>query len=175
MWYTTSTPTTLRRAQGRPGLHQPDHRCQRRYYPYGGVRWSSGTLPTEYGFTGQRWEAGLGLYYYRARWYYPALGRFISADTIVPNPGNPQDLNRYAYAANNPLIYIDPSGHVACLDEECNWVENPATGEIAWRGPLPQDPLTNAQWEISKRAADTFGLPPELVAGTVAVEIQWRL
>ncbi|MBC7227550.1 MAG: RHS repeat-associated core domain-containing protein, partial [Thermoflexales bacterium] len=65
----------------------------------------------------QRWDAALGLYDYRARYYDPALGRFISADTIVPNPGNPQDLNRYAYVRNNPLRYTDPSGHcVAGLD-----------------------------------------------------------
>ncbi|MFP4345125.1 MAG: RHS repeat-associated core domain-containing protein, partial [Anaerolineales bacterium] len=46
-----------------------------------------------------------------ARYYDPALGRFISADTIVPDPANPQSLNRYAYVYNNPLKYTDPSGH----------------------------------------------------------------
>ncbi len=83
------------------------------YYPYGEERWnaSGGTLPTDYTFTGQRNEASLGLYDYHARFYDPYLGRFISADTIVPNPGNPQDFNRYAYAADNPLRYVDPSGH----------------------------------------------------------------
>ncbi|MBC6962635.1 MAG: hypothetical protein DWB48_07870, partial [Nitrosomonas sp.] len=39
------------------------------------------------------------------------LGRFLSADTIVPNPLDPQDLNRFSYVRNNPLRYIDPSGH----------------------------------------------------------------
>jgi hypothetical protein len=39
------------------------------------------------------------------------IGRFISADTIVPNPANPQSLNRYSYCLNNPLKYIDPTGH----------------------------------------------------------------
>jgi hypothetical protein len=39
------------------------------------------------------------------------LARFISADTIVPDPANPQALNRYAYVLNNPLKYTDPSGH----------------------------------------------------------------
>ena len=62
-------------------------------------------------------EAGLGLYDYKARFYDAALGRFISADTVVPNPGNPQDLNRYAYAANNPLRYVDPTGHWYGPDE----------------------------------------------------------
>jgi len=48
--------------------------------------------------------------YYGARFYDGALGRFLQADPIVPSPGNPQSLNRYAYAANNPLRYVDPSG-----------------------------------------------------------------
>jgi hypothetical protein len=38
------------------------------------------------------------------------LGRFISPDTIVPHPANPQSFNRYSYCLNNPLKYIDPSG-----------------------------------------------------------------
>jgi hypothetical protein len=51
--------------------------------------------------------------YYGARYYDATLGRFVQADTVVPNPGNPQDLNRYAYVRNNPLRYVDPSGHDA--------------------------------------------------------------
>ena len=48
-----------------------------------------------------------------ARWYDALTGRWLSADTIVPGAGNPQSLNRYTYVNNNPLAYIDPSGHVA--------------------------------------------------------------
>jgi hypothetical protein len=55
------------------------------------------------------------LYDYVARRYDPALGRFIQADTIVPEPGNPQSLNRYTYVYNNPLTYTDPSGHCTPL------------------------------------------------------------
>jgi hypothetical protein len=39
------------------------------------------------------------------------LGRFVSADTIVPDPANPQSLNRYSYVYDNPLKYVDPTGH----------------------------------------------------------------
>jgi RHS repeat-associated protein len=81
------------------------------YYPYGTPRWSQGTLPTDYTFTGQRDEAGLGLMHYGARFYSPRLGRFVSADSIVPQPGNPQALNRYSYVLGNPVLYRDPSGH----------------------------------------------------------------
>ncbi len=51
------------------------------------------------------------MYYYGARCYDPLLGRFTTADPIVPDPTNPQSLNRYSYVLNNPLKYIDPSGH----------------------------------------------------------------
>jgi RHS repeat-associated protein len=62
-------------------------------------------------FTGQIADEETGLYYYNSRYYDPVLGRFIQADTIVPGAANPQNLNRYTYVNNNPLKYIDPSGH----------------------------------------------------------------
>lgn len=63
-------------------------------------------------FTGQRQMSTLGIYDYNARFYSPLLGRFLSADTIVPNAGNPQALNHYSYVLNNPLLYVDPSGRI---------------------------------------------------------------
>jgi RHS repeat-associated protein len=85
------------------------------YMPYGAARWPSpSTLPTDYRFTGQRSEeATLGsLYDYGARFYSPYLNRWIQPDPIVPDPGNPQSLNRYSYCLNNPLKYTDPDGHI---------------------------------------------------------------
>jgi RHS repeat-associated protein len=111
-----------------------------RYLPFGDVRDTyrkdnnpSFSLQTQYRYTGQRLEQRLGvaeggldrgLYFYGARWYDSSLGRFIQADTIVPQPGNPQSLNRYSYAANNPVKYRDPSGHIPCYGDgpdECSW------------------------------------------------------
>ena len=68
-------------------------------------------FPTDRRFTGQRWEANLGLYDYQARFYDPTLGRFLQPDPLVPEPGDPRALNRYAYVYNNPLRYTDPTGH----------------------------------------------------------------
>ncbi len=45
------------------------------------------------------------------RVYDPTIGRFLSADTIIPYMYNTQSFNRYSYVRNNPLKYIDPSGH----------------------------------------------------------------
>ncbi len=83
--------------------------AQERYYPYGRVRW--GSAPTSYNFTGQRLDQSTGLLFFQARYYDPRLARFVSADTMVPEPGNPQSLNRYSYTLNNPLRYTDPTGH----------------------------------------------------------------
>jgi RHS repeat-associated protein len=80
------------------------------YYPFGSIRATTGSMPTDYGFTGQRLDSSSGLMYYGARYYDPALGRFISADTQLASPGNPQALNRYSYGLNNPVKYVDPSG-----------------------------------------------------------------
>ena len=71
----------------------------------------SGALSaTTLNYTGQRLD-GTGLLYYHARTYDPVLGRFLSPDTMTPNPANPQDFNRYSYTSNNPLRYTDPTGH----------------------------------------------------------------
>ena len=78
--------------------------------PLGVCRNSQGTVDTDKLFTGQRLD-DTGLYFYNARYYDATIGRFISPDTIVPNPANPQTLNRYSYCLNNPLKYIDPTGH----------------------------------------------------------------
>jgi RHS repeat-associated protein len=73
---------------------------------------------TDRGFTGHKHNDDIELIYMNARYYVPAIGRFASADTIVPNPGNPQSYNRYSYVRNNPLNLIDPSGHRECGDSE---------------------------------------------------------
>jgi hypothetical protein len=55
--------------------------------------------------------------FYNARYYSPYLNRWLQPDSIVPEPGNPQALNRYSYVYNSPLNYTDPSGHAAtCPD-----------------------------------------------------------
>mgnify|MGYP005846566911 CR=1 FL=1 len=87
-----------------------------RYKAWGEMRYTYGTTPTAYKFTGQRLDNSVGLYYYGARYYDPALGRFVQADTLVPEPGNPQALNRYAYVNNNPVRYTDPTGMYLCED-----------------------------------------------------------
>lgn len=90
------------------------------YKPWGETRWTSGTLPTKYTYTGQYSNvADFGLMYYNARWYDPSLSRFAQADTIVPlSSQGVQAWDRYAGMNNNPIKYIDPSGHMVACDKD---------------------------------------------------------
>jgi RHS repeat-associated protein len=81
------------------------------YFPSGIQSYHAGDSVVKYLFTDQEYDNETGLYNYNARLYDPVLGRFITPDTIVQNPFDPQMLNRYTYVRNNPLMYIDPSGH----------------------------------------------------------------
>lgn len=87
------------------------------YMPFGEQRTHTGATISDYKYTGQEFDPETGLYNYNARLYDPIIGRFITADTIVPRFSDPQALNRYAYCLNNPIIYIDPSGHFNLLKE----------------------------------------------------------
>jgi RHS repeat-associated protein len=109
-------------------------------YPWGTVRpGPNNALPTGYTYTGQL-DSGLGLMYYGARFYDGALGRFISPDTIVPEPGNPQSLNRYSYVGNRPTMLVDPSGHCSTPSVDGSIGCTGVTGGLTV--PLIIDPAT---------------------------------
>jgi RHS repeat-associated protein len=83
-------------------------RGQVTYDPWG----DSGNINTHafgFGYTGQRYDSDTGLYYYKARYYHPQIGRFLSNDPIGYN----DNLNMYAYVHNDPLNYRDPTGRSA--------------------------------------------------------------
>ena len=80
------------------------------YSVFGAVRSQSGASST-FGYTGEQTDAATGLVYLRARYLSPALGRFLSADSVQPNAPGTTGYNTYAYVANNPTTWTDPSGH----------------------------------------------------------------
>jgi RHS repeat-associated protein len=80
------------------------------YDVFGEVRSSSG-VSSLFLYTGEQYDAETGFTFLRARYHNPAIGRFISADSVQPNAPGTQGYNVYAYVANNPTTWVDPSGH----------------------------------------------------------------
>ena len=117
------------RSDGTTQYYHPDHlgsswivtdgngaiKEKNEFYPFGTYLDSFTSYPSyppvNYTFTGQEEDDEVGFYNYNARLYDPVLGRFISPDSIVQAPEDPQSLNHYSYVRNNPLIYTDPTGN----------------------------------------------------------------
>jgi len=81
------------------------------YTPYGELIHHEGTSENSFLFTGEQRDAETGDYYLRARYYSPALTRFLSRDTYSGTLTDPLSQNRYLYVGGNPIRYTDPSGH----------------------------------------------------------------
>lgn len=76
-----------------------------------------------------------GLYYLNARYYNPVTRRFLSEDPVGPNASNPLSYNEYAYAENNPVNRVDPSGEFSW-----RWINNKVNQLNGWIPPM-DDPV----------------------------------
>jgi RHS repeat-associated protein len=88
-----------------------DIRTQYNYSPFGVTQLMGEASDNPFQYTGREYD-GTGLYYYRARYYSPEMGRFISEDPIGLTGG----INMYAYVGNRPVNFVDPLG---LLDVNC--------------------------------------------------------
>ena len=120
------------------------------YDAFGNLHDQKNAVKQPYAYTGREWDKETKLYYYRARYYDPKVGRFVSKDPIGFAGG---DVNLYGYAQNNPVNYTDPTGlytkccagntsgewrrvHWARLFNAiciCYWLCEPPSGSI-WSG-----------------------------------------
>jgi RHS repeat-associated protein len=99
------------------------------FYPFGGERSISSTSGNRYKFTGKERDAETGLDYFGARYDSSNMGRFMSPDAFYKDShvGDPQSWNEYAYARNNPLRYVDPTGENATVSTSCTTDANSHT------------------------------------------------
>ena len=127
---TTWSPTS--RARSRPACRPAEQlEVARTYTPYGKRR-GGGTLDTDRGWIGQVEDDSTSLSYLNARYYDPGIGRFISPDPLY-SPAEPQSLNPYSYATNNPVGKSDPSGLYADGISPNGWKQRKATRVAARR------------------------------------------
>lgn len=106
----------------------------------------------KFAYTGHQYDAETALYYFKARYYDPELGRFISEDPAGGSEGQPASYHRYLYAYANPLAYWDPDGRVQELVDAA-------------------DKLNGANQWLRERAAlcEGGGLVCALAAGSIGV------
>src|SRR5882762_9234439 len=98
------------------------------YDSFGKLTASTGTITNPFQYTGREFDSETGIYYYRARYFDPSSGRFLSQDPIRFGGG----VNYYAYTRNNPVMFKDVLGYQGCNAEQ--WAQSPH----ACAGP--QDP-----------------------------------
>ena len=70
----------------------------------------TGTTPNNYLYSGEQFDSNIALYYLRARYYDYSTGRFVTTDPFEGRSFEPVTLHRYLYSANNPVMFVDPSG-----------------------------------------------------------------
>lgn len=112
------------------------------YDTWGNVTSQTEGMSNPFKYSGEIYDEKTGFYYLRARYYDPTVGRFISEDTYKGQVDNPLTLNRYTYVENNPLRYIDPTGHWK-QEHGANWVINEAKNK--WE--LAQTVGEKKHWE----------------------------
>jgi RHS repeat-associated protein len=150
------------------------------YSPYGETHTTGGSLGANlswFGYTGREFDAETGNYQYRARYYHPTLGRFLSTDPI----GTKDDPNLYFYVGGDPVNATDPTGMQSYLPpgsgatpEQSNaivdWaLEHPeVTGNfISALGVLAGQP----EVVVAGRMVATGGAANRIVEGSTAVPI----
>ncbi len=95
---------------------------------------SAGSARTRYLYTGRERDPDTGQLYYRARWYDPQVGRFISEDPIGFGGG---DVNLYGYVWQSPLGYRDPLGYSGWGSDYADWLDRQIEGVRSWLQPDP--------------------------------------
>ena len=83
------------------------------YDAWGNPVTKTGASANKFAYTGHQADAETGLYYFKARYYDPAIGRFISQDPAAGRDERPASYHKYLYAYGNPTVYIDQDGRLA--------------------------------------------------------------
>ncbi len=143
--------------------------------PFGVPFETFGSGESDFGYTGEWWDAEAELLYLRARYYDPVGGRFVSKDPWQGDMSRPQSLNAWSYVQGNPLNFTDPSGRIFCpygVDPETGTCNPPRWGgrgeglPLAFARTAAADPASaTAQVALSVLAYLYFRLTDNLQPG----------
>lgn len=114
------------------------------YDAFGNLLGQEEAFPNRILYAGQLYDQETGQYYLRARYYNPTIGRFSQEDTYWGD-----GLNLYAYCANNPVRYFDPSGHQKkpnCPGTEGEAATDKQPGVEIESGRKSKNPMTGGDW-----------------------------
>jgi RHS repeat-associated protein len=111
-------------------------------------------------FTGEALDPQTGLYYLRARYYDPSVGRFISKDPLLGVASAPATTNRYVYALNNPMQYTDRSGMSA---------EPAGSDTFVWRPATLAPSLMQSTYSVQVSGQTYAGGPASIEPGTADI------
>jgi RHS repeat-associated protein len=139
------------------------------YEPFEGSFESAGSGASEFGYTGEWWDAEAELLYLRARYYDPAVGRFVSKDRFLGDFNQPQTFNGWSYVEGNPINSTDPIGLWRFADathrnhqliEDAWWIPLPDYRHVEF--PIPGAGVGGAVWRADMITSDgaVFELEP---------------
>lgn len=143
--------------------------AQYTYDPFGNVTSGAPAFDSFYGYNAEDTNPVTGLQYLRARYYNTDSGRFNVADTYLGDISNPLTLNRYSYGINNPIIYIDPSGHFILTALLVGAAVGAAVGGISSAVKQKQSTGKIDGWKVARDAL--IGGVVGGIAGTVGAAV----
>ncbi len=126
------------------------------YEAFGETVRQSGTTSNKYQYAGEQFDAALGDYYLRQRFYDSSTRRFGRMDTWEGQREHPTSLNRYAYANSNPVAYTDPSGYIRVPSDiiQGNQIHNLIglhfIGEVGIPWTYPLNPMNNGMFTVPR-------------------------
>ncbi|MBA9088808.1 RHS repeat-associated protein [Fontibacillus solani] len=115
------------------------------YDEWGNILQQQERIDNAFKYAGEIQDEETGLYYLRARYYDPEVGRFISKDTYEGQINNPLSLNLYTYVENNPSIYTDPTGYWCTATVNGKYYSHPGKCSGSGNGQdyIPDENATN--------------------------------
>ncbi len=119
------------------------------YDAWGSLRQQAGQCSNSFLFTGYQFDEATGLYYAKARFYDPELGRFLTSDPVAGGIFEPPSLHPYLYAYANPTVYVDPDGRCVGSLQRTELCQAIARG-LAF--VIAGDPVADAEREVERRA-----------------------